>query len=130
MNGTAAFYGSGIIAANFGSAPISFDFRLINSGSSSNLGGITVARGSSGSITISATLVTGPAQAVTLSCTQANGSPLPSGVSCSSASGTPPFTTTLTITVSSSTVPGYYTIEVIEAAGSLTRSTLFTLNVT
>lgn len=121
--------GIGTVTANFGN-PISFDFRLSNSGSSSNLGGVMVARGSFGSVTITVALVNGPAQTVTLSCSQASGSPLPSGVSCSPASGTPPFTTTLTVTVSSSTAPGYYTIKVLGTAGSLTRSTLFTLNVT
>jgi hypothetical protein len=107
-----------------------FDFRLYNSGSSSNLGGIAVAHRSSGSITITVSLVNGVAQTVTLSCNQANGSPLPSGVSCSSASGIPPFIATLTVTVSSSTTPGYYTIKVTGTAGSLTRITLFTLYVT
>ena len=118
------------IASSLAQAFYAFDFRLYNSGSSSNLGGITVARGSSGSITITVSLVNGPAQTVTLSCSQANGSPLPSGVSCSSASGTPPFTRTLTVTVSSSAPPGRYTIKVTGRAGSLTRITLFTLNVT
>lgn len=127
---TATFNGPGTITANFGFPPLSFDFRLSNSGSSLNLGGVTVPRGSSGSVTITIALVNAPAQTVTLSCSQANGSPLPSGVSCSPASGTPPFTTTLTITVASSTAPGYYTIKVIGTAGSLTRSTWFTLNVT
>jgi len=110
--------------------PTGFDFRLYNSGSSSNLGGIAVARGSSGSITITAVLVNGPAQTVTLHCSQANGSPLPSGVSCGTVSGTPPFATALTVTVSSSTAPGYYTIKVTGTAGGLTRITLFTLRVT
>ena len=121
--------GIGTVTANFGNS-ISFDFRLSNSGGSSNMGGVPVARGSSGSISVTVVLVNGPAQTVTLSCSQASGSPLPSGVSCSPASGTPPFTTTLTITVSSSTAPGYYTIKIIGTAGSLTRSTWFTLNVT
>jgi len=120
---TTTVSGAGTVTAN------SFDFRLSNSGSSSNLGGVTVARGSSGSVTVTVALVNGPAQPVTLSCSGANG-PLPSGVSCSSASGTPPFTETLIITVSSSTLPGYYTIKVIGAAGSLTRQTLFILLVT
>jgi len=127
---TATLDGPGTITANFGFPPISFDFRLSNSGGSSNLEGITVAPGGSGSITVTATLVNGPAQTVTLTCSQANGSPLPSGVSCSPGSGTPPFTTTLTVTVSSSTTPGYYTIQVIGTAGTLSRSTLFTLYVT
>jgi len=120
--------GPGTVTANFGSS-ISFDFRLYNSGNSSNLGGVTVARGSSGSVTIIAVLVNGPAQSVTLSCNLANGSPLPSGVSCSSASGIPPFTRTPTVTVSSSTAPGYYSVEVVGTAGSLTRVTVFTLSV-
>ena len=118
------------VSPTFQNSCSSFDFRLYNSGSSSNLGGITVAHGSSGSITITAALVSSPAQTVTLSCSQANGSPLPSGVSCGSASGTPPFATTITVTVSSSVTPGYYTIKVAGTAGSLTRITLFTLRVT
>ena len=128
---TATFNGPGSIMANFGFPPINFDFRLSNSGSSSNLGGVTIGRGSSGSITITISLVNGPSRTVALSCnSQANGTPLPSGVSCSPASGTPPFGATLTITVSSSTAPGYYSIKVAGTSGSLTRTTIFTLHVT
>jgi subtilase family serine protease len=118
------------IANSLAQAFYAFDFRLYNSGSSSNLGGIAVTRGHSGPITITVALVNGPAQAVTLSCSRASGSPLPSGVSCSSASGTPPFTRTLTVTVSLFAPPGRYTIKVTGTAGSLTRITLFTLNAT
>ena len=127
---TATFNGPGTITANFGFPPNSFDFRLSNSGSSLNLGGVTVPRGSSGSVTVTVALVNGPAQTVTLSCSQANGSPLPSGVSCSPTSGTPPFVTTITVTVSSSTAPGYYAIKVTGTAGSLIRISIFVLNVT
>ena len=118
------------IASNLVQALYAFDFRLYNSGGSSNLGGITIARGSSGSVTITGSLVSGTAQTVTLSCSQANGSALPSGISCGSASGTPSFATSLTVRVSSSAPPGRYTIKVTGAAGSITRITLFTLNVT
>jgi len=48
--------GPGTVMANFGS-PVGFDFRLSNSGSSSNVGGIVVARGSLGSIAITVSLV-------------------------------------------------------------------------
>jgi len=125
---TVTVNGAGTVTANFGS-PVSFDFRLSNSGASLNMGGVTVARGSSGPISVTVVLVNGPAQAVTLSCSQANGSPLPSGVSCSPASGTPPFTATVTVTVSSSALPGYYTIKLTGTAGGLTRQTLFMLHI-
>jgi len=126
---TVTVNGAGTVTANFGTA-VSFDFRLSNSGASSNLGGVTIGRSSSGPISVTVVLVNGPAQTVTLSCSQANGSPLPSGVSCSPASGTPPFTATVTVTVSSSALPGYYTIKATGTAGTLTRTTLFTLVVT
>jgi len=123
--------GPGTAIANFG-APMNFDFRLSNSGSSSNPGGIAVARKKSGSITITVALVNGPSQTVSLSCSRANGSPLPTGVTCSfnPASGKPLFTSTLTITVTKSATAGYYTIKVTGTAGSLSRITLFTLQVT
>jgi len=111
--------------------PVSFDYRLYNSGSSSNLGGISVVHGSSGSITISSTLVNGPTRTVTLSCDgTARGDPLPSGVTCSFSlpSGSPSFVSTLTILTSSSTPPGYYTLKV--SGTLLPRQTLFILLVT
>jgi hypothetical protein len=107
-----------------------FDFRLSNSGSSSNLGGIALTQGASGSITITGSLVTAPAQVVTLSCSSAAG-PLPTGVSCSfnPLSAIPPFASSLTIFTTTSTPVGFYTLRVTGTAGSLTRSTLFILEV-
>jgi hypothetical protein len=122
-----------MIRADVDHDPMSFDFRLYNSGSSSNLGGVSVARGGSGSITVTVTLEKSPAQIVALSCAgTARGDPLPSDVICSfgPGSGSPPFTSTLTIYTSSSTPTGYYTIKVTGTAGSLTRQTLFILLVT
>lgn len=118
------------ISSNNLSGPGGFDFRLYSSVSSSNLGGISVARSSSGSVTITVSLVNGPTQAVTLLCAGATG-PLPSGVSCSfdTVSASPSFTATLTVTVSPSATLGYFTIRVIGIGGGLARIALFTLNV-
>jgi len=109
---------------------IGFDYRLYNSGSTSNLGGITIVHGNSGSITITGNMAFGIAQSVTLSCSMANGSPLPAGVSCNPTSGTPPFSITLTVNTSASTPQGYYPIKVTGTAGSWTRITIFILQVT
>ena len=119
--------GSGTVTATYTST---FDFRLSNSGSTSNLGGISVAQGSSGSITIAVSLVSGSTETVSLSCSGAAGV-LPTGVSCSfnPASGSPSFTSTLTVFTSSSTPVGYYTLKVTGMGGGLSRSTLFTLAV-
>lgn len=107
---------------------VAFDFRLSNSGSYSNVGGITVLQGSSGTILVTVSLVKGLAHSVTLSCTGASG-PLPSGVSCDfiPVSGYPPFNATLTLTTSPDAPRGYYTIQVVGTAAGLTRVTLFTL---
>ena len=129
---TVSVNGAGTVIANFGN-PVSFDFRLSSSGSSSNLGGISVAHGNSGQITITVSLVNGPTQTVSLSCTGlANGSPLPSGVSCGfvPVSGSPPFSSTLTVTTSPSTPLGFYALKVIATAGGITRQTMVTLIVT
>jgi hypothetical protein len=109
----------------------SFDFRLSNSGSSSNLGGVVVVPGGAASVAIRVSLVSGLSQTVELSCSSASG-PLPPGVSCSFSPrvGSPTFTSTLRIETSSSTRPGYYTIKVIATAGGITHATLFTLVVT
>ena len=109
-----------------------FDFRLANSGTSSNLGGIAVQHGSSGTISISVTLISGAPQTVSLSCAEANGNQLPTGVSCSfnPASNSPDFSSTLTVSTNSSTPIGYYTIRVIGTGGGLARVTIFTLCVT
>jgi hypothetical protein len=110
---------------------IAFDFRLSNSGSHSNVGGIMVRQGSSGTLLVTVSLVKGLAHAVTLSCSGASG-PLPAGVSCSFVpeSGFPSFNATLTVTTSPEVPRGYYTIEAIGTAGGIARVTLFTLIVT
>src|SRR2546425_3233331 len=83
--------GTGVSASNF---TVPFDFSL--SPPSNN---ITVAQGSSGSNTITATLVSGTSQSVTFSATG-----LPSGVTASAPSCTPTCSTTLTIKTTSSTL--------------------------
>ena len=114
--------------ANYYSGQAAFDFRMLNSGSNTNAGGITVLHGSSGTLIVTVYLVKGSAHTVTLSCSGSNGT-LPTGVSCNftPGSGYPPFNATLTITTSSATPRGYYTIEAIGTAGALARVTLFTL---
>ena len=111
--------------------PSMFDFRLSNSGSSSNLGGVAVVPGGAASVAIRVSLVSGFSQTVELSCSSASG-PLPPGVSCSFSPrvGSPTFTSTLRIETSSSTPPGYYTIKVTATAGGITHATLFALVVT
>jgi hypothetical protein len=97
-----------------------FDFSLSNSG------GITVVQGGSGSNTITINLVSGTSQAVTLSA-----SGLPSGTSASfnPPSGNPTFASSLTVSTSSSTASGSYTITVIGSGNGLTRTTQFTLTI-
>jgi hypothetical protein len=88
----------------------------------SNSGNITVARGSSGSNTITATLVAGTTQSVSFA---AGG--LPSGASASFAPGScsPTCMSGLTITTSASTPPGTYPITV--TGTPLSRTTMFNL---
>jgi hypothetical protein len=95
--------------------------------SMSNNGGITVAQGSSGSNTITATLVSGTAASVSLSCT----SGLPSGASCgfNPLSGTPTFSSTLTVSTTALTPTGSSTITVTGTAGAQSQTTQFTLTV-
>jgi len=104
----------------FSPAAPPFDFSLSNSG------GITVAQGSSGWNTITVTLISGTSQGVTLSA-----SGLPSGASASfnPVSGNPTFSSSLTITASSITPAGSYTVTVNGTGGGLTRTTSFTLTI-
>jgi uncharacterized repeat protein (TIGR02543 family) len=96
----------------------------------SNSGGIAVSPGGFASNTITATLQTGSPESISLSCT----SVLPSGAKCSfnPASGTPasgnPFSSTLTISTTSSTPTGSYTVTV-NGNPSATAATSFTLTV-
>jgi hypothetical protein len=114
---TATFTGPGSITATFAAV---FTYSLSNSG------GITVTQGGSGLNTITATLQTGTSQSVSLSCTGG----LPSGASCSfnPASGSPTFSSTLTISTTSSTPTGSYTITV-NGNPAATAGTSFTLTV-
>jgi hypothetical protein len=116
--------------ASFYPAETAFDFRLFNSGSNSNVGGIIVARGHSGTITVTVSLVKGSPRTVALSCGIAGG-PLPLGLSCSFApeSGLPSYNATLSLRVSLVTPKGYYAIQAIGTAGNLVRLSLFTLTV-
>ena len=98
-----------------------FDFSVSNGGT------IVVVQGGSGSTTISVTLLGGPSTSVGLSCT----SGLPSGASCSflPPSGSATFTSSLTITTSSATPTGSYTVTVIGTGGGISHSTQISLNV-
>ncbi len=98
-----------------------FDFSISNSGA------ITVVQGGSGSSTINLALLGGPSMAVSLSCVGG----LPSDASCSflPPSGSPTFTSSLTITASSSTPSGTYTITVDGSNGGLSHKTQVTLTV-
>lgn len=97
-----------------------FDFSLSNSGN------IVVFHGNSGSTTITGTLVIGSTQQVALKCS----SGLPSGASCSfSGTSYPNFQEILTITTTLATPGGFYPITVTGTAGSLTKTTSFTLTV-
>ncbi len=104
-----------------------FDFSLSNSG------GITVVQGSSGSNIITVNLVSGTTGPVTLSA-----SGLPSGALASFSGGctvtpscpiSPTLSVTLTITASSSTPTGSFTVTVNGTGGGQTRTTIFTLTV-
>jgi len=99
-----------------------FDFSL------SNDGDIAVTQGASGQNSITATAVSGPTEQVDLSCTLG----LPMFASCgfSPSSGNPTFSSTLTVSTTSSTPTGVYTITITgEDQHSHTRTTQFTLTV-
>src|SRR5260370_29697642 len=83
--------------------------------------------GGSASNTISVSLVSGSSQSVGLLCSAG----LPAGATCNFApvSGTPTFSSQLTISTSSSTSPGLYTITVTGTGGGITHTTQFTLTV-
>ncbi len=99
----------------------SFDFSISNSG------GITVVQGSSGSNTISVALASGTSQSVSLTCS----SGLPTLASCSfnPSSGIPIFSSTLTVSTSTSTPAGSFTITVAGTGGGTIHTTQFTLTV-
>ena len=98
-----------------------FDFSISNSGA------ITIVQGGSGSSTINVTLLGGPSMPVSLSCVGG----LPSDTSCSflPPSGSPTFTSSLTITASSSTPSGTYTITVDGSNGGFSHKIQVTLTV-
>ncbi|OGO15119.1 MAG: hypothetical protein A2Z14_18015 [Chloroflexi bacterium RBG_16_48_8] len=107
-------------AKNLG--PPSFDFSLSLNPSS---GSIT--QGSETSTTVTATLVSGTTQQVSLSC-----SGLPSGASHSfnPSSISPTASSVLTISTSSSTPEGTYSITVTGTGGVKTRTATYTLTIT
>ena len=94
-----------------------------------NPNSLTIARGTQGQSTITLTPVAGFNQSITLSCTG-----LPKGVSCGyvpnpvTMDGSTAQTSTLTVTVSSSTTPGNYTINA-KGSSATTHTTPITLTV-
>ncbi len=104
-----------------------FDYSLSNSGP------VSIQKGMSGSVTVTTKLTSGGAQSVALSCV----TPLPSGISCTSfnpgsvipsSSGA---TSTLTISVASSVVPGSYSVKVTGLPlGATTTPTVVDVTVT
>jgi len=104
----------------FGPAALEFDFSLSSSG------GISASQGSSGWNTITVTLTSGETQSVILS---ASGLPEGATASFTPSSGNPTFTSNCTISTSSSTPTGSYTVTVYGTGGELTRTTTFTLTV-
>ena len=97
------------------------DFDLKSSSS------IILQQGGSGTNSVVATLTNGTSFSVSLSCTGG----LPSGATCTfnPASGQPSFTSTLTVTASSTTPTGSFTITLVGTGGGLTRLTRFLLTV-
>jgi hypothetical protein len=89
-------------------------------------GGVAVTQGQAGTDTITVSLVSGTAQPVALSVAGA-----PSGVtaSLSSASCTPACSSTLTLTVGSSVMPGSYSLTVNGSSGAHSASVALTLGV-
>ncbi|MEM5805035.1 MAG: hypothetical protein QW156_02575 [Candidatus Aenigmatarchaeota archaeon] len=102
--------------------PAEFDFSIFLSPSSG-----TTTQGGSVTSTVTATLTSGSTQSVSFSCTN-----LPSGASCSFSppSCNPTCSSTLTITTSSNTPPGTYSITVKGTRESKTRFATFTLTIT
>jgi hypothetical protein len=106
--------------SNSGASGSSFDYTLSNSGN------VSVAAGSGGSSTITATLTSGSSQIVSFTV-----SGLPSGAAASFASASCAATCSnaLTITTSSATASGNYPIAISATGGGVTKSTAFTLGV-
>jgi hypothetical protein len=98
-----------------------FDFSLANTGNKA------VVAGSSVTNVISVSLASGSAQAVSFS---VSGLPTGASASFSSASCSPSCSSTLTVNTSSSTPAGNYPVSVRVTAGSLTKTTSFSLVVT
>ena len=97
-----------------------FDFSLANSGN------ISVIRGMQGTRTITASLSSGTRQSVAFS---ASGLPTGTTAAFSRSSCTPTCTTTMTVQTAASTLTGSYSITVTGTAGTLSRTTSFTLKV-
>jgi hypothetical protein len=107
----------------FSTSSPAFDYSLSNSAN------ITVQQAKSGTNTATATLTSGSAQSVTLSCVAAS---LPPGAYCSfnPATITPTGSSALTLSTTSSTPTGTYTVQVTSSPlGATTTPTSFTLTV-
>jgi len=127
---TKAGYPSGFEVVNIGPSGttmkmtvnnvMNFDFSLNNSGP------ISVMQGDSGFNTISVFLIRGTSQTVAFS---ASGLPIGSIVSLSPSTGRPSLHGKCTVSTSSSTPPGSYTITVTCTSATVTRTTAFTLTV-
>ena len=87
----------------------------------------TVTQGGSTTTTVSVSSIAGFAESVSLS---ASGLPSGASVAFSPLSGTPSFTSALTISTASTTLPGTYTITLTGTGGGKTHSTTYTLTVT
>src|SRR5207249_9437555 len=91
---------------------------------------VSIADGSSATVTITATLTAGTAQPVAPSCV----TPLPSGVTCTSfnpSSVTPTASSVLTITVASGTAAGTVTVDVTGTPlGATTAATTVSVTIT
>ncbi|KKW45452.1 MAG: Coagulation factor 5/8 type domain protein, partial [Parcubacteria group bacterium GW2011_GWB1_56_8] len=110
------------VAVSEGGVPLpAFDFTLTNNGNR------TVSQGSSALETITAILASGTSEPVSFT---ASGLPLGASSSFSPTSCNPTCTSFLTLTAAATTPMGDSTVVVTGAAGSVTRTTSFTLTVT
>ena len=110
------------VAVSEGGVPLpAFDFTLTNNGNR------TVSQGSSALETITAILASGTSEPVSFT---ASGLPLGASSSFSPTSCNPTCTSFLTLTAAATTPMGDSTVVVTGAAGSVTRTTNFTLTVT
>ena len=124
FDGNSRSQGAGydIGAYEFVPTPVPFDFSL-----SLNPSNGLVMQGDSISTTVTATLASGAPRPVSFSCSE-----LPAGASCSfsPSSVNPTASSKLTISTSSSTLPGTYTVTVSGTDGNITRTIDYSLEVT